>query len=211
MEAPVKFVGESGEKRSSQTIVPVRALQLMERLLVDPPETVSLAITDSDIRLKTPSAKMTARLLEGRFPNWREVVVRESNSRGGTGRVDLCVGPLLSAVRQAAIVTDKESRSVDLIFREGSLELTCSTAEVGTSRVDMPISYQGDELPVPLDSKYLVEFLRVLDLQKNVTFSTEGVDRAAEFSTDDGYLYVIMPMERRPRRTTETRETAVTA
>ena len=193
MQGQVESTATAGARWSA--IVPTRAMHLVERLLDEVDAPIDLIVGENEIYVHTANAWMSARQVEGRFPRWREVIRKEP----ATVEIELCVGPLLSAVKQAAVVTDKESRSLELVFRDGTLELSCFTAEVGSSRVEIPIAYHGEELPVTLDHRFLAEFLRVLDLQKTITFSTSAVDRPAEFQTDDGYLYVIMPMERRKR------------
>ena len=68
---------------------------------------------------------------------------RVSRSARRRRRSSSPVGPLYSAVRQAAIVTSEESRGVDFTFDDGTLVLSGRAAEVGQSRVEMPIAYDG--------------------------------------------------------------------
>ncbi|MEX1224219.1 MAG: DNA polymerase III subunit beta, partial [Pirellulales bacterium] len=97
---------------------------------------------------------------------------------------------------QAAIVTSEESRGIDFQFRDGTAVLAAVGAETGESHVEMPIAYDGDEVAIMLDPKFMSDFLRVLDPDKTFTLHLENSDRAAVCTTDDGYGYVIMPMAR---------------
>jgi DNA polymerase-3 subunit beta len=133
-----------------------------------------------------------SRLVEGRFPKWRDVFP----TRQKTVRIDITVGPMYSALRQAAIVADEESRGIDFTFGEGKLVLSGSTAEVGQSRVELPIPYEGEAITVTLDHRFVGDFLRVLDAEKTFTVEIENEESAAVFSTDDGYGYVVMPLSR---------------
>jgi DNA polymerase-3 subunit beta len=119
------------------------------------------------------------------FPKRREAV-----------RIELAIGPLYSTLRQASIVTSDESRGIDFSFGEGSLVLTGSTAEVGQSRVELPIAYDGPSVTVTLDHRYVADFLKVLDPEKILAFEIENADSAALLTTDDGYGYVVMPLAR---------------
>ena len=74
--------------------------------------------------------------------------------------------------------------------------LTGATAEVGESRVELPISYDGEPITVTLDNRYVSEFLRVLDPETAVHIEIEDADQAALFTTDDGFGYVVMPLAR---------------
>ncbi len=174
------------------TVVPNRAMQLLDRALAEDDGEIQIAFRQNDILVKSPRATIYSRLLEGRFPRWRDVFPRRENSL----KLDLSVGPLYAAVRQAAIVTSEESRGVDFTFGEGTLVLAGKTADVGQSRVELPIAYAGPALSITLDPRFVVDFLKVLDPEKTFTLDLQDGDGAAVCTTDDGYGYVIMPLAR---------------
>ncbi len=190
MQGQIKKVGnpKTGE---STTIVPSRAMQLMERILPDGDVTIQLAARANDLLLKEPHGIFYSRLVEGRFPKWRDVLPNRQDSN----RIDIPVGPMYSALRQAAIVSSDESRGIDFNFKDGSLVLTNSTAEVGQSRIEMPVPFDG-ELAITLDHRYVADFLKVLQPDKTFTLDLENGEQAAYCSTDDNYGYVIMPLSK---------------
>jgi DNA polymerase-3 subunit beta len=173
------------------TIVPSRAMQLLERTLGDHETDVLLTVRANDILVKSGRAVVFSRLVDGRFPKWRDAFPNRPDSQ----KIALPVGPLLSAVRQAAIVSTSETRGVDFTFTEGNLTLASQTAEVGDSKIDLPISYDGPKMQLTLDHRFVSDFLRVLDADKTVVADIQE-RKAVIFSTDDGYGYVVMPMSR---------------
>lgn len=191
MEVPARSEGghQSGD---SMTIVPTKAMQLIERAISDADAEIQLAARANDILVRGPRATIYSRLVEGRFPKWRDVFPQ----RSGASRVELTVGPLYSAVRQAAIVTSEESRGVDFAFESGMLVLSGRVAEVGQSRVELPIAYDGPAISITLDPRYVSDFLKVLDAEKIVSIELKDAESAAVCTTDDGYGYVIMPLAR---------------
>ncbi|WP_425395949.1 DNA polymerase III subunit beta [Aeoliella sp.] len=191
MEGPVNTVGEPvgfGEA----TIVPAKSMAFIERTVMDDDGEVQIAVRQNEILAKTPRATVYTRLLEGRFPGWRDVFP----SRTESAKIELPVGPFAAAVRQAAIVTSDESRGVDFTFADGTLTLAGKTADVGQSHVEMPISYTGESITITLDPKFVGDFLKVLDAEKTCTLDLADGDSAAVFGTDDGYGYVVMPLAR---------------
>lgn len=174
------------------TIVPVKALALMERSVSDKDEVVHLAARQNDILLRTSRCTIFSRLVEGRYPNWRQVVP----SRDSAITITSTVGPFFSALRQAAVVADTESRGVDFQFGQGSLVVASRTADIGQSRIEIPISYTGDSIRMTMDHRYVSDFLRVLDLQSNFNLEISSSSEPALFTTEDGYAYVVMPMAR---------------
>jgi DNA polymerase-3 subunit beta len=191
MEGPAQAVGEPAPF-GEVTVVPTRAMQLLERALSEDSTEVQLAVRQNDILVKNPRATIYSRLLEGRYPRWRDVFPRRENSL----KLNLTVGPVYAAIRQAAIVTSEESRGVDFTFGEGTLVLAGQTAEVGQSRVELPISYDGKPISITLDPRFMIDFLKVLEPEKTFTFDLQDSDAAAVCTTDDGYGYVIMPLAR---------------
>jgi DNA polymerase III subunit beta len=176
----------------TNTIVPTRAIQLIERALSDKDETVDVAARSNDILVKTPRCTIYSRLVEGRYPNWRQVLPQRTTGH----RIDMVVGPMFSALRQAAIVADQETRGIDLTFVDGTLRLIGSTAEIGDSQVELPIAYTGDEVTLTLDHRFIADFCKVLDAETSFTFDMESGQAPALLTTEDGYGYVIMPMAR---------------
>ncbi|WP_164102135.1 DNA polymerase III subunit beta [Candidatus Laterigemmans baculatus] len=174
----------------TNTIVPTRAIQLMERAAGD--ETVDIAARSNDLLLRTPRCTIYSRLVEGRYPNWRQVLPTRENA----ARIDMTVGPLFTALRQAAIVTDQESRGIDLTFADGTLRLDASTAEVGQSHVELPIAYDGDSVTLTLDHRFIADFCKVLEAESSFVLEIDSGQSPALLTTDDGYAYVIMPMAR---------------
>ncbi len=191
MEGKIKKVG-SPKAGESATIVPSRAMQLMERILPEGDVTVQIAARNNDLLLKEPHGIFYTRLVEGRFPKWRDVLPNRSESN----RIDIPVGPMYSALRQAAIVSSEESRGIDFTFKNGSLVLSNSTAEVGQSRIEMPVTFDDEELTITLDHRYVADFLKVLQPDKTFTLDVENGEQAAYCVTDDNYGYVIMPLSK---------------
>ena len=109
-------------------------------------------------------------------------------------KIDLTVGPFFSALRQAAIVASDDSRGIDFDFGKGTLLLAARNANLGESKIEMPIPYDGETIGVTLDHKFVADFLKVLKPEQQFQLEIENADAAALFTTDDGYAYVLMPL-----------------
>jgi DNA polymerase-3 subunit beta len=183
-----------GEPRppAGQPVVPVKALKLLERNLLDDDPPVHLAFQGgSAILVRTDRAVVYSRLLEGRFPRYQDVFPSQVESR-----IPLEVGPLHSAVEQAAIVTSEESRGVDFAFGRDLLKLTSQAPDQGSSDVQLPIAYDGKTIEITFDPRYLADSLKTLDPALPLTAELIDGRNAAVFKTDDGYTYVVMPLTR---------------
>lgn len=188
--APCRAEGKP-QLPSGQTVVPTKAMNLLERVLADVEGDVRLAVHANDIVAQAGEVTISSQLVQGRFPEYRKVIPQQFQAL-----VELVVGPFYSAIRQAQIVTDDDSRGVDFTFERGLLRLSSQAAKIGQSKIDLPISYEGPALTVTFDPRYIADFLRVLDANTAVRFQLNNHESAAMLSTDDQYNYVIMPLFR---------------
>ncbi len=188
----VKAVGEqSGSEQ--MTIVPTRGMQLIDRAIAESDEEIRILAKDNEFLVRSSQSTIHVRLAEGRFPNWRGVFPSKENQV----KIDIAVGPFHAAVRQAAIVTSKDRRGVDFTFGEGKVMLSGHGAELGESHIELPIPYDGGEITVKLDPRFVSDFLKVLQPEQTFKITIRDSKTAAVCSTDDGYEYVIMPLERK--------------
>ncbi|MEN6450464.1 MAG: DNA polymerase III subunit beta [Thermoguttaceae bacterium] len=190
-EGPAKSVGNH-TNGDHMTIIPTRAMQLIERALGDNEDNIQLSARENDVMVHSGRSTIYTRLVEGRFPKWRDVFPR----REGAAKIELTVGPFYAAVRQAAIVTSDERRGVDFTFGGGKISLAGHGAELGEAHIELPVAYDGAEIGITLDPRYLSDFLKVLAPEQNFTMELRDADSAALCLTEDGYAYVLMPLAR---------------
>jgi DNA polymerase-3 subunit beta len=187
-EGPAEAV--AGHQTVENTVIPTRAMQLMERALADNEEQIQLAASENLVQVKSQRTTIYSRLVEGRYPKWRDVFPKHSDMV----RVEMTVGPFHAAVRQAAIVTTEERRGVDFTFGDGKVVLAGHGAEMGESHVELPVPYEGAELHVKLDPRFVSDFLKTLEPEQTFTMHLRDAESAVVCYTDDGYGYVIMPL-----------------
>jgi len=193
-ESPAEVIGDYTPSDMTP-IVPTRAMQLLERALAGSEEPIQVTTRENDILVRSSRATLYSRLVEGRFPKWRDVFP----NRDDYIRIPLVVGPFLAAVRQAAIVTSEEHRGVDFVFNDGKVTLSGHGAEMGESQIELPIEYDREEIGITLDPRYVADFLRVLESEATFGLDVRNSASAVVCSTDDGYGYVIMPLSRDQR------------
>lgn len=177
---------------ASPPVIPSKTMSLLERTIPDTDDLVQIAIHHpNDVLFKTANATIFSRLVEGRFPRYQDVIPRSHSVS-----IDLIAGTFHSVVRQAMIVTNEESRGVDFSFSDGSVVLVSQAADVGTSRIELPISYSGEELVIRFDPRFISDFLKVLPAEMQVSLKLSTDEDPGVLTTEDGYTYVIMPLAR---------------
>ena len=173
-------------------VVPSKAMSLVERSLTEGDAEVHIAIHPNDIAIRCGGVTITSQLVQGRFPDWRKVVPSSFAAKS-----DMVVAPFYAAIRQAMIVTNEESRGVDFAFAKGTLKLSSQAADIGQSKIELPIPYDGEDVKITFDPRYVADFLKVLDSGSQFRFQLISHEDPAVLATDDDhYSYVIMPLSR---------------
>jgi DNA polymerase III subunit beta len=170
-------------------IVPRKAVTEIMRVL-GAGEEVQIAITENQFVLQMPNFVMTARLIEGQFPNYDAVIPRTQPGRLAAPR-----SSLTAALRRVAVMAEERNKPVKLALSPGSLKMTASSQELGEAEEILEVEYAGEEMVIGFNSRYLLEAMAALD-KDQVMFEIKdaqspGVIKSVE---DEGYCCVIMPM-----------------
>ena len=174
-----------------KSVIPPKALSLLGKTVPESNELVSVALLEASAIFATEKTKIWTRLVEGRFPAYLDVIPKAFDLS-----IDLLAGGLHSIVRQAVILTSEESRGVDFEFSKGKLTLRSQAADVGASEIKMPVSYDGDEVSIRLDPRFVSDFINCLAPETSVTLRMTDEDNPLTLSTPDGSMYLIVPIVR---------------
>ncbi len=184
VEIPVEGQGEF--------IVPTKAINELNRLLL-PAGNAEVRFTDNQaafyLKDETSSGVLIiSKLVEGNYPNYRQVIPSETKERIALGREEL-----LQALRRAEIVTSDKSNSVKMSFTKNNLAITANSAEFGEARESIAINYKGRDIAIAFNPGYLMDPLKALE---NDEVFLELIDELSPgvLKVNGPFLYVLMPM-----------------
>lgn len=171
-------------------IIPFRACQLMLDNGYEGDAMLSLRTGEANqFTIRTGPTTLTTRLLEGSFPPWKSVIPKASK-RVAT----VAVGALLSAVKQAAVMTDDESKKVVCLWESGKVTLHAQGTTTGKSRVVCKLAeYMGESLKITINPDYLLSMLPLLDDDDVLTVKL-GDEKTPLVIERGEYLYLVVPM-----------------
>jgi DNA polymerase-3 subunit beta len=176
------------EKDGKMAIVPAKALHLLDKLLDDPEEQVSIQIRPNQIIFHTSSATLTSNLVEGQFPPYDDVVPKDADKKMTASAADF-----MSAIRRAALLTTEESRGVRLAFSKKGLVLTSRSPESGEATINFACKFEGADVEIGFNPMFLSDALRVVDSDE-ITLELTAPNRPGLLKAGDNFLYVIMPV-----------------
>ncbi len=170
-----------------EAIIPAKAVQELTKLL-ETEGTVNVALTKNQIAFRLPNCILISRLIEGTFPNYKQVIPKDLEQK-----ISLKKDELLSAVKRATLITNERSNSIKLNMGSGRLVISANTPDVGESRESINIPYKGKEIEIAFNPLFVIDVLRNLEDQEIILEITDGVNPGIIRSGPE-FLYVIMPM-----------------
>ena len=169
-------------------LVPSRALGELGRLRGDAEE-VTLRLGERDASFEVGDVRLSTRLIEGEFPNYRGLIPASHPNRLTVGRE-----VLLDAVRRVRLMA-RESTPVRLVMKGDSLELLAVTQDVGQAHEELDARFDGTELTVAFNPEFLIQGAEVT-AGDEITLETIDALKPALLKSPDSpeFLYLLMPV-----------------
>ena len=176
-------------------LVPYRTVNEVVRLLSsvsDGQTTVSVVQGENQILFRLPDIELVSRLIDGQFPDYKQIIPANFASTAILPRYDL-----MQAVKSAGLFATS-SRSVRLSFKvkEGRVEISAASGDIGESSVQVAGEISGDEQSNTFNYKYILDYLNNITDEK-VVFKTINDNSPALISPNErqNNFYVVMPVK----------------
>ncbi len=191
---------------SAQILVPARALVELQKLSglgaaakesadaehsgdAEAP-TVGLSVGDHDVTFTAGGVKVSTRLLDGSYPDYRQLIPAEYPNRLHVGK-----DSLLDALRRVRLLVRDNTTPVRLSMRPGGVDLTVVSQEVGDASETVDADFDGTELTIAFNPTYLIDGVEAVTgdevLLETVDATKPATVRAAE---ETNFRYLLMPV-----------------
>ena len=151
---------------------------------------VTIASQENQLVFTLPGLRFVSRLIAGQFPNYEQVIPKEFKQRikVGTER-------LLRAVRRASITARDSANVVRLNADGATLTISSNTPDVGKAQEDVPVTVEGDAIPVAFNAKFLMDALANMDSPEVWLELTGPLSPGALRPVEHAdYVYVLAPV-----------------
>jgi DNA polymerase-3 subunit beta len=153
---------------------------------------VRLTVDETQVHFDLGAQRLTTRLLEGQYPNYRQLLPKEF-ARTVTFDRRLMMQSLERVGVLASQKNDIIKISVDSTAQ--SIALSVEATEVGSGREEMPAKVTGDDLDIAFNVRYLLDGLRAMDVVE-VTMHCNAPTSPVVFKPVGGGLdYLVMPVQ----------------
>lgn len=171
-------------------IVPPKLLSIVLRRAPDE-GSIDLAVTDKNLFVRFGNYRLSTVLIEGQFPNYQKVIPESQKNSLVLKRSDL-----LEALKRVSIFVEQKSRRTYFGLNPGVLSLFSEESELGAAREEIPCRYDGPEVTIALNYKYLEDPLKVMDAEElNVKFTDPAKAITLSPEPRGDYFHIVMPMQ----------------
>ena len=183
---------EMKTEEEKKVVIPARILAEIQKILMESAEEeeVSLVLDNKRAEIITKETRIVARLLEGEFIKYEDIIPKTYKTRLILSREDL-----LSGIERASLLS-KEGKNnlIKMEVSDGKIEIT-SRSEEGDSRETVSCEFEGDELMIGFNSKYLADALKVIgDDEIALEMSSPISPCLIKPVEGDSYTYLVLPV-----------------
>ena len=178
---------EFPRSHESDLIIPTKAVTELQRLLTDDGD-VKVSMSNGQIAFDLNKTLLVSKLIEGNYPNYRQVIPGEAKER-----VKLEREMFLNSLRRVSLLASDKSHSVKLNFSKNNLDITANTAGVGEAKESLAVPYKGREFSIAFNPEFLMAPLRALT-EDEVFLDLIDEMSPGVLKIQTPFLYVLMPM-----------------
>jgi DNA polymerase-3 subunit beta len=178
----------SGVEKGS--IIPKRGLNEVKKIVSENAGEIGISLTENSFVLKVNSFIIIIRLIDGEFPDYKQVVPSESDKT-----ITLNNREFSSCLRRISTISSDRVEGVKFSLKKGSIELYSSSQNIGNAKEVFPATYDGVELNIGFNARYILEALNAIDEEEFVIELKDEANAAViKPAKEQNSLYVIMPM-----------------
>ena len=183
-----------------RVIIPAKFLEEVTRTISsEVPADIHVTCSYNQVSMSSGSIYMTARLIEGTFPDYRRVIPREENIRT---KVTLDAASFASAVDRASLIARTDQYNiVKLSFAQGLMRISSNSPEIGEAAETIPAEVTGDDVTIAFNASYLMDALKSLDSDTCILSLQGSNEQGVNLSpmtireeADPNYIYVVTPV-----------------
>lgn len=158
-EQEVGKAGATSVPQEIRAIIPKKAAHEIRHLLEEGGDGEPLiGFTKNLMIFRKSGLLLTSRLMEGNYPNYQQVIPKESGNKVRVNRAEL-----ESALRRVSVLSKDKTSAVKVSFGSGTMTLFTSSPDYGEASEELPARYEGDSLSTGFNARYLLDAFSVMD------------------------------------------------
>ena len=187
------FIAKKADKKINEfqgVIIPPKILSIVTKRSGDE-GLISISISDKMIFINFASYQFSSVLIEGMFPNYKKVIPENQDFSLSVKRDEM-----LNALRRVSLMVEKKSHRIYLGISSGKMAVSSEESEIGTVDDEIPCKYDGEDITIALNYRYIEEPFKVMtedEIEIRFTSSIKAI--TIEPVPKKDFFHIVMPMQ----------------
>ena len=187
------FVSKNADKKIndfSGVIIPPKILSTVYKRSGDE-GLVNISISDKMIFINFASYQFSSVLIEGMFPNYKKVIPEKQDYSLSFKREEM-----LNALRRVSLMVEKKSHRIFLGVSPGKILVYSEESEIGKVEDEIPCKYDGEEITIALNYRYMEEPFKIMT-EEDIVIKFTSVTKAITIEPvpEKDFFHIVMPMQ----------------
>lgn len=185
-----KYEKKLDERYLEGFILPKKGIIEIKKILENMSNDIIIGISDNNFSISNEKTTLIMRMVDGDFPDYKRVIPDK-----GKNAAIIDKNLFLHALKRISILSSEKSKGIKINLKKDSLILTSSNPDLGDAKEEIDIIYNGDEISIGFNAKYIIDILQVIK-NENIIFSLKDNISPGLINpeNDENHLSVIMPM-----------------
>lgn len=175
---------------SHGVIIPRKGLVEIKKLLDTVGGEFEMAVEGSQLIVRHQSTVLMVRLIEGKYPNYQQLIPQNLNNHALVHRETL-----LASLKRVSLLSNQKYKGVTLSLAPGRMEISSNNPELGDAKEEIEIRYKGGEIKIGFNARYMLDVLNSFDDDEvDIELNDQLSPGLMRPHNDNSYTCVVMPM-----------------
>lgn len=173
-------------------LVPRKGLLEINKLISEyPSEEIAVGIEDGFIITEVPGVKLSVRLIDGEFPDYRQVMPKQKGVKAIVNGAELAM-----ALRRVSLMVTDKAKGSRLDFSNGALRISSYSPELGDATEEISVEYKGEPLSVGFNARYILDIVTAVQETQRFVIELHGELGPGKLypESDESCMAIVMPM-----------------
>lgn len=184
------FSESQGIQFDKGVIIPRKGLAEISKILETNLEDIELTIEGPQLILKNRNTILMVRLIEGKYPNFLQLIPKSLSRTVLASRSDL-----IQSLKRVSLLSNRKSKGVTLSFSKGTMSITSNNPELGDAKEEIQVNYDGEDIKIGFNARYILDILNSFnDEEVEIELNDQLSPGLFRPKQDNKYTCIVMPM-----------------
>ncbi|MCF7916506.1 MAG: DNA polymerase III subunit beta [Candidatus Omnitrophica bacterium] len=175
-------------KEKISFILPNKAVSEIVRITKEKNNPIYLSFSDKQVEFDFGETKISARPIEGDFPNYSQYIPEKRGDQLVVDRQEF-----IASLKRISLLTTAEYQGVKLNLKKKKMTVYKTTPQLGEAKEEVDVDYQGSPLDIEFNPNYFIDILKQINEQK-IVIDFFGSEKPAVLKREE-HTYLLLPMK----------------